>query len=107
MLENYTEDVRGIEFKEGDVVEVLDTEKADEWLVRKQNNKEEVRSLCTRPVMPVSVKLEKKLKKKKKKKKKGLGHSKALGSHLRGRLKIKPFWLNSDCASFTTLYMFI
>ncbi len=42
MLANYTETVRGIKFKKGDVVEVLDTEKTEEWLVRKQSNKEEV-----------------------------------------------------------------
>ena len=43
LLENYTESVRGIKFNKGDVVEVLDTEKTEEWLVRKQNNKEEVK----------------------------------------------------------------
>ena len=42
LLENYTESVRGMKFNKGDVVEVLDTEKTEEWLVRKQNNKEEV-----------------------------------------------------------------
>ena len=42
LLVNYTESVRGIKFNKGDVVEVLDTEKTEEWLVRKQNNKEEV-----------------------------------------------------------------
>ena len=45
LLENYTESVRGITFNKGDVVEVLDTEKTEEWLVRKQNNKEEVTRL--------------------------------------------------------------
>ena len=42
LLANYTESVRGIKFYKGDVVEVLDTEKTEDWLVRKQNNKEEV-----------------------------------------------------------------
>lgn len=41
-LGGHIDDVRGIEFKEGDIVQVLDTEKAEEWLVRKAADHEQV-----------------------------------------------------------------
>ncbi len=42
MLDDFKEKSRGITFKKGDVVEVLDMEKTEEWLVRKQADKEAV-----------------------------------------------------------------
>lgn len=42
MLGDHVDSVRGMTFDKGDIVEVLDTEKDDEWLVRKQDEKEKV-----------------------------------------------------------------
>ena len=43
MLSPYTDSDKKVHFNEGDVVEVLDTEEDDKWLVRKQAQKEKVR----------------------------------------------------------------
>ena len=42
-LGDYTDSVRGIEYKKGEVVQVLDTEKDTEWLVRGRDDHEKVR----------------------------------------------------------------
>ena len=46
MLEDYKDDDKGHLFKEGDIVEVLDTENPDKWLVRKASSPDEVPGLC-------------------------------------------------------------
>lgn len=43
MLGAYTDGDKKVHLSKGDVVEVLDTEKKTEWLVRKQSEKEKVR----------------------------------------------------------------
>ena len=43
MLEDYKDDDKDELFKEGEVVEVLDTENPDKWLVRKAAEKDKVR----------------------------------------------------------------
>ena len=42
MLGDHCDASRGVQLSLGDVVEVLDTDKPDEWLVRKQDAKEKV-----------------------------------------------------------------
>lgn len=42
MLGDYTDKDKGVELLKGNVVEVLDTELTEKWLVRKSDNKEKV-----------------------------------------------------------------
>ena len=50
MLDDYSEK----DLKKDDIVEVLDTEKDDEWLVRKQAEKEKVSLLIIYNVQPIT-----------------------------------------------------
>ena len=43
MLEDYKDEDKDALFKKGDIVEVLDTENPEKWLVRKADEKDKVR----------------------------------------------------------------